>query len=981
MLSLERAACYLFFILAPLSSQAAGLGCPSGQFALNNQCVDCHSSCEECSGHEPFECTECGIGEDGMERFLHRNRCKVHCPRGYYQDLDRYICEPCTPNCELCTGVENCDTCKENYKLQNGACSFSECLEGQVEDPNTGECFDCQSGCKTCAMDNPEFCTSCLEGYFLYRHQCYRHCPQKTYADDGRKLCFACPPSCFDCKNETFCSSCQVGYFLFDTACVQTCPTGTFQDVNSGRCEACHSSCQACHGPSSHECDLCPGGGQPAYGLCEIITCSLGWYYDISDSTCYVCDESCQSCFGPLALDCFTCNSGFFLDQDNRCVEVCPVGHFGNLITQICEKCAVNCESCVGSSDVCIQCKNDGQSLFLHSGRCLFNCPDGYFETSEGSCEACDNSCWTCDESRIKCLSCASGLLLENNRCNLNCSLRYYPDADGICKRCPAHCNVCADSSSCSECSYLYLLLNGTCKATCPDGYYEDLDQGKCIPCYFNCATCSGISYDDCESCTAGYPKLYQGECLEECPLGTFYNRLVMECQECDRTCASCSGPDPTDCIQCQHGLSFDPISGRCGVQGDAECPSKTFLHDDLLTCKACDDTCESCSGASRNDCLTCTLPLYLYNNTCEKECPQGMYSTSEDANGVELGYCLKCNPVCSTCNGGSAKDCMTCASGYYKLLHLCILHCPTGYYRGSDRCEKCHPSCQMCSGPRPEECMACPPNTLQLDGTNQCVNQCPERFYQQQQLCKQCHPSCKTCKDSTPEGCLSCDWGSDFKNGVCFPRCEEKYYLSRDEKCIPCDPSCRHCAGPGPEHCVICKANSAWAPTEKRCVHCCDPQTDQPDCCFCRSNLALCTKASQTETKKAALEKSYMPASKTTIPSLNFSTILPVLGTLFLVLVMGGLILQKARSKKLLCWKQSYDRLNGNSQVIPVYEHVEDQVVMTQGNDAGDESPDECDVVYSSRDGRVFRKYCFKVHDDEDGDEDERTCLNKAKC
>lgn len=95
----------------------------------------------------------------------------------------------------------------------------------------------------------------------------------------------------------------------------------------------------------------------------------------------------------------------------------------------------------------------------------------------------------------------------------------------------------CWHSSKCflcfllKECSYLYLLFNGTCKATCPDGYYEDLDAGRCVSCHISCETCSGPADDDCETCPPASSKLYQGRCLTSCPTGTFYNSKVKECQ------------------------------------------------------------------------------------------------------------------------------------------------------------------------------------------------------------------------------------------------------------------------------------------------------------------------------------------------------------------------------------------------------------------------------------------------------------------
>lgn len=50
--------CGVGFIGCKLSSK-----CPSGQFMSKNQCVLCHPTCSECSGHELFECTTCGVGE------------------------------------------------------------------------------------------------------------------------------------------------------------------------------------------------------------------------------------------------------------------------------------------------------------------------------------------------------------------------------------------------------------------------------------------------------------------------------------------------------------------------------------------------------------------------------------------------------------------------------------------------------------------------------------------------------------------------------------------------------------------------------------------------------------------------------------------------------------------------------------------------------------------------------------------------------
>ncbi|KAG2471209.1 PCSK5 convertase, partial [Polypterus senegalus] len=463
--------------------------------------------------------------ENGQERFLHRDRCRLHCPRGFYSDRDTFTCKTCMQNCDLCIDVDICTKCKGNYRLKDGSCQTRECDEG------------------------------------------------------------------------------------------------------------------------------------------------------------------------------------FFLDQEGSCVEQCPPGFFANPASLLCEECAPNCETCQDSMDNCLSCRKDGYSLFLYEGSCWSNCPDGYFGSPEDTCEVCDSLCLTCEESKSKCLSCVPYFYLENGQCTANCSYNYYPDEDGTCRRCPAHCDLCRDGTGCTECSYLYLLLDGICKATCPEGYFEDFDQGKCVQCHPTCATCSGTTYNDCDSCSIYYPKLYEGQCFEQCPDGT-YELSSEQCQECDQTCSKCTGPDPTDCTKCKKGLALDPNSMMCGVIGDSECPPKMFLHEKLFSCIACHDLCESCHGQESYDCDTCLLPSYFYN--------------------------------------------------------------------------------------------------------------------------------------STPQGCLTCDWGSTLLDGVCYPRCAEQRYLSKKEICELCDDSCRHCFGPSPNQCLTCKADFALHPTQRRCITCCNTETNQTDCCLCNGNSGI---------------------------------------------------------------------------------------------------------------------------------------------
>ncbi|CAL9697513.1 unnamed protein product [Knipowitschia caucasica] len=469
-------------------------------------------------------------------------------------------------------------------------------------------------------------------------------------------------------------------------------------------------------------------------------------------------------------------SSGLFLDQDGRCVELCPSGSFSNPVLGVCENCSPNCELCDGSSDHCVSCSRHGHTPLLHRGSCWSQCPDGYFESEEGVCEVCVGPCQSCEGLGSRCLSCSDGFFLEGRSCRLNCSERMFPSEDGTCRHCPPHCDVCSDQHTCLKCSFLYLMLDAVCRASCPDGYFEDMEEGRCGPCHPTCASCSGPRGDDCETCSSFM--LYKGACYRECPAGTYYQSTANECQECHQTCASCRGPEPHQCSACEKGLVLDPNSLLCGVTGDAHCPLGTYLQHDGFTCSSCHRSCLSCQGPQL--CSTCEAPHHLHNGSCIRVCPVGSYSSTQATDGRQLGFCLRCDPVCSSCSGDSAKDCLTCSPGHLRLLHLCVTHCPTGYYKRESACEKCHHSCAVCSGPGPESCRLCAPPLLEIQGTTVCVQRCPLRFYQSDNVCKQCHISCKTCSGASPQDCLLCDEGNTLKDSVCFPRCEEGTYFSQ---------------------------------------------------------------------------------------------------------------------------------------------------------------------------------------------------------
>ncbi|TRY94595.1 hypothetical protein DNTS_015805 [Danionella cerebrum] len=485
-----------------MESRSPSLSCPSGQFFLKNQCVLCHPSCAECHGHELFECTACALGgglrstresgnlpeelvcsprlsfvtlalgetlsafgiylkslmidtstyEYGKERFLYQGHCRLHCPREFYPDRGQFTCLPCSSNCEICADTRVCAKCREGYRLQSGICLAARCGDGQVQDPDTGECIDCGFGCKTCSTEDSELCSSCSNGYFLSRQQCRKHCPQRTYADEARGLCISCSEPCVDCRSQSLCLTCQTGHFLYNGSCVSQCPVGSYIDSSDRLCQACHSSCESCRGSGPRDCIRCRGSIRPNNGRCPLMRCPSGHFLDVNSGQCRLCAGSCAACFGPAPQNCLSCATGFLLELQSECVESCPLGFYGNESSLVCERCSVNCEACE-SRDECVSCNTHSYQLYLFQGSCWSQCPDGYFETELGTCEPCEELCLTCDGTSTQCLSCRQGLHLANGQCRQSCASMSYVAEDGTCRRCAPHCDTCRDFTTCtSEC-------------------------------------------------------------------------------------------------------------------------------------------------------------------------------------------------------------------------------------------------------------------------------------------------------------------------------------------------------------------------------------------------------------------------------------------------------------------------------------------------------------------------------------------------
>lgn len=957
------------------------LNCPSGKFALKNRCHLCHSTCRECQGDEPSNCTSCGVDKHGQERFLYWGECRERCPRGHYAD-EGHTCQPCPDNCELCHSPHFCIRCVHGYFMvpANHTCQKLECRQGEVQDPDYEECMPCEEGCLGCSSDDPGTCTSCATGYYMFKHHCYKTCPEKTYREASG--CKACETNCGSCdQNE--CYWCEEGFFLLGGSCVKNCGPGFYGNPEMGECEPCHQACETCTGLGHNQCSSCRGGLQLLHGTCvrpartqvegsfwnetvpsaspssmkSLLQERRRWKFQIKRDLVrryQPCHSSCRTCHGS-ATQCTSCPKGAYL-LAQTCVLSCPQGTWPSARSGSCENCTEDCASC-SDANLCKKCRTQpDHPLFLHEGRCFTKCPEGFY-VEDGTCERCSSSCRTCEGNATNCHSCEGGLVLDQGMCRKTCPERHVA-VEGVCKHCPEMCQDCIHETTCKECMPESFLYNDACHQSCPSHFYAD--ARLCVPCHEDCLECSGPSADDCDLCAEASLILYNGQCLEECPEGTYFERATKVCKDCPKSCRSCSSLGI--CTTCREGLR---VNNHGGCVPHTECATVEYWDEEALECKACHAKCFRCTGPSEDQCLTCLRDSLLLNTTCVKDCPEGHYA-DEDSH-----RCAPCHSSCRTCEGRHSMQCLSCQPGWFQLGKECLLQCREGFYaeNSTQRCERCNRSCKACRGPRPTDCLSCDPFFFLLRSKGQCHSTCPEHYYAEQstKTCERCHPTCHKCKGQTALDCLSCVWSYHLVGGICTSDClVGEYRVGEGEKfnCGKCHESCIECKGPGTKNCTVCPANLLLHMDDGRCLACCnasDP-ADAQECCDCQDTTDECIlRASEA---KPAGERS--------------KTALFITSSIMLVLLLGAAVIvwRKSQGRVKPAEKAGYLKLADPSKSYSSYKssHLEstsfeeDQVIEYRDRDYDEDEDD--DIVYMGQDGTVYRKFKYGLLDDEDEDE-----------
>jgi hypothetical protein len=809
----------------------------------------CDPSCKSCNGPNANDCIDCNDGA-----FLNESN----------------VCQACADDCLTCggCGTGECTACKPGKVLVNGDCycdpSCQTCSGMTNQDCLTcalasqflvnGKCVTCDSSCAACSDSGPNACTQCFAGFEV--------------SADGSCVPVCDTTKCKSCTSDgSKCAECNSPQVLYDGDCVD-----------------CDQSCNTCSGPLDYQCLDCVAQAQ------------------FVDGKCIICDASCLTCDGPNPDDCLTCSAGLVL-EGCQCLVPCDLdnGNFrdGN---NSCVPCNADCLTCkdlngctscdsdhVLLNDQCVlppsppvTCDTDNNYVLI-KGQCILCDIDNGFALINDDCITCDPSCLTCDgPNDDNCLTCvnpdytvSNGICQsEHPICDPNNGWLSAPDDNGNCVPCTTNCTSCVDPNVLND--------NNECVPPPPppppcdtDNGYVVLPDGTCGPCDDTCATCSGVSSNNCLSCDNGTVlNNLTGTCDVPCDVDNGFVLSNGQCLPCDVSCNTCNGPSYLDCIDCATGLSM--VAGVCLPPCDTD---NGFVLKGRQ-CLPCDSSCLTCKDTSNADCTSCVDGLNLQAGSCVVIPPECNKTGFVFINNL----CVPCDPSCLNCDDIGNKDCTECFDDLILVAGSCIVqpvNCDlnNGQIIINDVCYNCSDTCLTCNGVEDSDCIECADGLVMEAGY--CVVPCDvdNGFYLSNGACLPCNKVCATCHGSNPQDCDTCIAGffqdidgkcfnescvdqdytfQEKRNGVCttdcdcdgtrrcspYGECHDCLYLATtfpnnytDAVCPVCHPTCVTCRGARSNDCWSCLqheflSNGTCFPCDDSCSTC--NGTTESDCTSC---------------------------------------------------------------------------------------------------------------------------------------------------
>lgn len=592
--------------------------CNSNEFRdKSNKCIQCHTSCNGCTGTGTDNCIKCSGGlnflkvatvlvesEDGNPIDVNEGKCLINCPPETYLESTRSQCQLCHPSCLQCNGgkMNMCTKCRANMTLVS--------QKNDIGTYESGHCID--------------------------------NCLQDEYMDKESLSCNKCHPDCISCTgpNSDDCLSCPIGFTITENGCAIDCAEiGYYKSEDNRNCLPCNKKCESCTGPLESQCSSCFYGTELIQSRC-LSYCSEAEYRHPSALSCMKCHSLCKECFGSSVIECTSCQlNSTLIEKDNYCQPKCSEDQYPD--GDNCNKCPQNCLKCENAK--CSKCNNNFE--IMKDGECNCNLQRGYF-LMDSVCGACDERCRTCRGARsTDCETCQEGwfqLIQEDTMtCVFNCPKRYYLDYKAqACQNCSSLCYECSGPTKqdCNSCTKDLYLFKGECFDSCPEGSAISKTKIGCSTCEKGCKKCKDFDIESCIICQEGF-SLYQSKCLKSCPVGTtkYSDSGVVYCKKCPTGCLECD--DVSRCTECNQGLIL--FSGRCLEK----CP-EGYLEETQPSKKCtkinCSDGCDFCTISS--SCKQCrqfdhsNIPIIQVGDQC--------YSCTKE-NGLNISSEGICEEIC----------------------------------------------------------------------------------------------------------------------------------------------------------------------------------------------------------------------------------------------------------------------------------------------------------------------------------------------
>ncbi|THV05670.1 hypothetical protein K435DRAFT_744555 [Dendrothele bispora CBS 962.96] len=546
------------------------------------------------------------------------------------------------------------------------------------------------------------------------------------------------------------------------------------------------------------------------------------------------------------------------------------------------------------------------------------------------------------DVSQLSLSGSISLLDIQSSRCSPSCS------SNGVCSASSGSC-VCQDGftgTSCESCAPGHF---GPKCQVCP----QDCDKcdegingsGVCLsgPQISNAPSTCNCLNGECSSsggqctCNPGWTTADNGTACAKCASG-FFLTSTGDCSICQLGCTSCS--DGTgQCLSCASGFTQDANDKtKCNAVASTTssgqpCPDGSFA--DGTQCQKCSPSCQTCKGATSNDCIICAQGSYKDSNgNC----------VSADANGVCQGNqqgliadnvkheCDACGAKCKSCkipnfstaSTVSQAQCTSCLPGSFLSNGKCVGSCPTGtFVSPSDNttCTPCDSSCKSCVGSA-NFCLECSDSSSLVTGNGQCVKSCPEGSVQSSssssssssstsRTCTTCHPDCLTCSGPSFNQCSSCPSSRPVlsNDGRCLPTCSKSQFFDKtSSSCQSCHESCDTCFGSGKDECLSCSNGEVVKSGSCVQASCTNNSTVVQGLGVCLSELVQVPQPSGTSSNVPALPSLTGLSSPTTEPPASsgklrlewWEILLMALGCAFIFLVIVLCWRRRARRKRM---------------------------------------------------------------------------------